>query len=97
MGSRGESQHSDSLWVDVPLGGVFMHHADSPLSVLQRGFRFWKWSRIGNTILQENTIDVDRVQPVTDFGSFKIDRQPLISAAGKDHYGWTCRVPRGGI
>src|SRR5262249_13178969 len=36
MSARRESQHADSMWIDVPLGSMCANHAKSTLGILKR-------------------------------------------------------------
>ena len=92
MRASGESEHAKAIGIDVPFCSPRAHNADSALHVLQRSQRFRIRAAIGHTILHKNTGDVDRVQPVADFGAFEIHRKDVISAAGENDNSGSRRI-----
>src|ERR1700761_6535378 len=55
------------------------------LRVLQRSGGFWIWAGFGYTVLHQQAIHPDAVEPVADLSPFEVDRENRIATARKHH------------
>ena len=63
------------------------NHAESTLGILQGGGGLGERPGVGDTIFDQNAVDVDGDEPVADFGALKIDGENVVGAAGEDDDG----------
>src|SRR5260370_42623118 len=83
VSSCGETEHADALRVNLPLRRVGTHDTERALCVLKRGRGFGIRTCVRNTVLQQNTSDSHRVEPLTHFRAFQVNRKNSVAAGWK--------------
>lgn len=85
MGTRGKAEDTDALRIDFPFAGMGAHESEGALRVLESGGGLGERARIGDTILEKDAGDMNDVEPIADFCTFKVDSENAVSASGENN------------
>ena len=84
MRSGGEADNTDTMGVDVPLGGMGTGDAHGLLCVFEVFRVFWVVGGLGHAVFDQNAGDADGVEPGADLGAFEAVRETNVGSAGTD-------------
>src|SRR5579871_1212287 len=84
MAPGGKAQHSDTIGVNMPLGGVTSNQAQRPLRILKSQGRLGIGSGARYTIFDQNAGDAGGSEPVADLGAFQVGDENVVAASGKN-------------
>ena len=87
MAARREAEDADAGGVDHPLPRAEADDPEGTLRVLQGGLVPLAALAGGDTVLEHNAGNADRVEPLRDLGPLLVVRQDVVAPAGTDHDG----------
>ena len=87
MATGGEAENADMAWIDVEICGVRADEGECALGVFKGFVRFWIRTRVGNAVFENQTGNVEAVEPLADLGTFEVDGENAIAASREDNDG----------
>jgi len=87
MAAGGEAEDSDAAGIEVPFGSMSAGDAHRLLGVLEVGGVVGKVLLDGNSVLGEDAVDSNGVEPGADLGAFEVVGEDTVASAGEDDDG----------